>query len=52
MSRHEQQKDRRAAERKAIIKAYGTRGWLPPSRTEPDRKKEASKRACRGKVEL
>ena len=47
--RNQDHKDQRAAARKATINAYGTRGWLPPSRTEPNRKREASRKACRGR---
>lgn len=44
--------DQRAARRKATLAAAGTRGWLTPSRTEPNRKKQLSKDACRGRVRI
>ena len=40
--------DRRAAERRAAIAEGGVNAWRMPGRTIPNKRREASRKACRG----
>jgi hypothetical protein len=41
---------RQAADRQAVIATHGLSAWTMPGRTVPSKKREASRRACRGRV--
>lgn len=42
---------RKAADRKAVIAKHGLKTWIMPGRRETNKKREASRKACRGKQE-
>lgn len=41
----------RGKARDVILERQGVAAWTPPSKVEPDRRKESSKRACRKRPE-